>query len=109
MKQLHPTPAVGGRPTAESVSYINQYEMIDRGWFAGAIGCTEGDSGDFAIGIRTAYVKNNCVSVYAGAGIVTQSDAHLEWEETQVKMKNFYDLFVENSQDWNEHESGKQL
>ena len=57
MKQLHPTPAVGGRPTAESVSYINQYEMIDRGWFAGAIGCTEGDSGDFAIGIRTAYVK----------------------------------------------------
>ena len=47
--------------------------------------------------------------MYAGAGIVTQSDAHLEWEETQVKMKNFYDLFVENSQDWNEHESGKQL
>ena len=43
--------------------------------------------------------------MYAGVAVVTQSDAHLEWEETQVKMKNFYDLFVENSQDWNEHES----
>ena len=109
MKQLHPTPAVGGRPKVAAVSFIDQYEMIDRGWFAGAIGYTEGGKGDFAIGIRTAYVKNNCVSVYAGAGIVRQSDAHLEWEETQVKMKNFYDLFVKDPEDWNEYEAGKQL
>ena len=108
LKALHPTPAVGGRPTDKSVEYIKKYEMIDRGWFAGAIGYTEGNSGDFAIGIRTAFVKGNLVSAFAGAGIVSQSDAHLEWEETQVKMKNFYDLFVDSSRDWKQHEQPRE-
>ena len=42
---------------------------------------------DTAIAIRTAVIKNEKLYVQAGAGIVADSQAEMEWEETQNKAR----------------------
>ena len=42
---------------------------------------------DLAIAIRTATIKNNVLSVRAGAGIVYDSVPEKEWEETVNKAR----------------------
>ena len=93
LHSLHPTPAVGGTPADLAEESIESSEPFQRGLFTGAVGMTDGDSGDFAIGIRTALVSANKLMLFAGAGIVELSDPEAEWLETEMKMKNFLDLF----------------
>ena len=92
LDHLHPTPAVGGRPRESALKFLKKVEPLNRGWFAGPIGWTDGESGDFAIGIRTALIKDKHLTVFGGAGIVAGSDPEAEWVETEMKMKNFLDL-----------------
>lgn len=84
---LHPTPAVGGYPREEAIPYIGEIETIDRGWYAGPIGWANlnGD-GEFAVAIRSALVSNKKASLFAGCGIVADSDPDKEWEETELKL-----------------------
>ncbi|MCX6129381.1 MAG: isochorismate synthase [Proteobacteria bacterium] len=89
---LHPTPAVGGYPRRKAIEFLSEMEDFARGWFAGGIGVLQGDRGDFAIGIRSALVTADRISVYAGAGIVPGSIAEDEWQEIDVKMQNFLGL-----------------
>ncbi len=89
LRCLHPTPAVGGLPTAEAMDFIKKYEASARGWYAGYIGWCSHGSGECAIGIRSALVYRNTIRVFAGAGIVQESDIDAEWEETEWKMQNF--------------------
>ncbi|MEX2601427.1 MAG: isochorismate synthase [Balneolaceae bacterium] len=83
---LHPTPAVGGYPRAQAIPYIEEIETIDRGWYAGPIGWANlnGD-GEFSVAIRSALVNGTKASLFAGCGIVADSDPDREWEETQLK------------------------
>lgn len=90
LNSLHPTPAVGGLPTEEAVQFILEHEESERGLYAGFIGWWGGSSGgECAIGIRSALVFDDQIRVFAGAGIVADSDSALEWEETELKMQNF--------------------
>ncbi|MFW7380406.1 MAG: isochorismate synthase [Oligoflexus sp.] len=94
LRDLHPTPAVGGIPKEAANAFIAEHEKLNRGLFAGAFGCVMGEKeGDLAIGIRSALVHDNKLHLFAGAGIVEASDPKWEWQETEVKMKNFMDLF----------------
>lgn len=90
---LHPTPAVGGTPRQEALDFLEQYEPFTRGWFAGPVGWLSGFAGDFAIGIRSAVIQGAKAAIYAGAGIVADSRASDEWDETEAKMKNFLNVF----------------
>ena len=90
---MHPTPAVGGRPRDDAIDFISRREAVPRGWFAGAVGWTDGQDGDFAIGIRTALLSAKKLRLFAGAGIVEGSDPLQEWVETEAKMGNFLELF----------------
>lgn len=94
LRALHPTPAVGGVPLQPALDFLDRVEGWQRGWFAGAIGWTSGLHGDFAIGIRSAILDDNHLEVHAGAGIVTGSNAADEWQETELKMQNFLQLFT---------------
>lgn len=38
VKQLHPTPALGGEPRDKALQFIDEKEPFDRGWYAGPIG-----------------------------------------------------------------------
>ncbi len=89
MRALHPTPAVGGVPTGVAVEAIAYHEPFDRGWYAGPVGWIGTDSSEFAVGIRSALVAQNKLSLFAGAGIVEGSVASDEWDEVEQKISDF--------------------
>jgi menaquinone-specific isochorismate synthase len=83
---LHPSAAVGGTPTADAVRLIDEIEGMDRGRYAGPVGWmdTNGD-GDWAIALRSAEIDGNTVRLFAGCGIVADSDPEAELAEAQAK------------------------
>lgn len=92
---LHPTPAVGGFPKTNAVPFINQIEDIDRGWYAGPTGWFNLKGfGELAVAIRSAWVENNRAQLYAGCGIVEDSDPLTEWEETRMKFRPLLDALT---------------
>ena len=85
---LHPTPAVGTHPP-EASGLIDELEPFERGWYAGPIGWMNQTAAEFVIAIRSALINHNELHVFAGAGIVEQSDPEREWQEIDDKMANF--------------------
>lgn len=85
MESLHPTPAVGGVPTAAALTMMRQLESFDRGWYAAPVGFVGQSGAEFAVAIRSLVVRGNIVSVFTGAGIVHGSDAEKEWRELESK------------------------
>lgn len=85
---LHPTPAVGGTPTDEALRYIADVERLDRGRYAGPVGWVDarGD-GEWAVGIRCAELDGNRARLFAGVGVVSDSDPEAELVETQLKLQ----------------------
>jgi len=88
VERLHPTPAVCGWPTPIARSVIGRYERFDRGWYAGPIGWIDaaGD-GEFAVGLRSALVRGARAWLFAGAGIMGDSDPEAELAEIELKFR----------------------
>lgn len=86
---LHPTPAVAGIPLDQAFKKISEIEKIKREYYAAATGVLSKDFSELCVGIRSAYVKNETVIVFGGAGIVPGSVAESEWIETGTKMQPF--------------------
>ncbi|MFZ5433577.1 MAG: isochorismate synthase [Calditrichota bacterium] len=84
---LHPTPAVGGLPRAAALEMIASSESLPRGLYAGAMGWVSRDEAEFVVTIRSGLIAGTHATVFAGAGIVEDSDPQLEWEETVWKMQ----------------------
>ncbi|WP_177167917.1 isochorismate synthase [Marininema mesophilum] len=86
--RLHPTPALGGWPWSESLSWIREQEILDRGWYAAPIGWLDarGD-GEFCVAIRSGLLRGAQASLFAGNGIVEESDPEKEYEETRWKFR----------------------
>jgi isochorismate synthase len=87
VERLHPTPAVGGVPTASATAWISRHEGFDRGWYSGAVGWFDaaGD-GDFNVALRSGLLRSKRAWLYAGAGIVNGSMARAEFAETTLKL-----------------------
>lgn len=86
---LHPTPAVGGVPTAAAVDLITEVEG-DRGFYAGAVGwCDARGDGRWVVAIRGAEVSadRRHALAQAGGGIVAESDPDEEVAETTTKFR----------------------
>ncbi|EHR63252.1 isochorismate synthase [Saccharomonospora cyanea] len=83
---LHPTPAICGTPTSSARQLVTELEEFDRGYYAGTVGWVdaEGD-GEWAVSIRCAEVAEQSLRLYAGGGIVPESDPKAELEETSAK------------------------
>lgn len=86
---LHPTPAVGGIPYEASQSKILEIEKGQRRQYAAPIGIISKDLSEIVVGIRSAAIFGDSITVYGGAGIVEGSDAQTEWDETGTKMQPF--------------------
>ncbi|MHB8492587.1 MAG: isochorismate synthase, partial [Solirubrobacteraceae bacterium] len=84
---LHPTPAVGGEPAQRARELIPALEGLDRGWYAGPVGWVDaaGD-GELCVALRCALLRGNTAHLYAGNGIVRDSDPAGELAETEVKL-----------------------
>jgi menaquinone-specific isochorismate synthase len=92
VEALHPTPAVGGLPPGSALQTIRETETFDRGWYASPIGWFDADGdGEFAVAIRSAVANDDRVTLFAGNGIVADSDPAEEWEEVQLKFRPILD------------------
>ncbi|GLU48925.1 isochorismate synthase [Nocardiopsis ansamitocini] len=88
VKALHPTPAVCGTPTAAAHRAITGIEPFDRGFYTGAVGYTDaaGD-GEWVVTIRCADTEGRDLELFAGGGIVPESDPEAELAETSAKLR----------------------
>lgn len=85
--RLHPTPAVGGTPRDEALEFIRRHERLDRGWYAAPIGWMGRRSGEFAVALRSAVIAGCEATLFAGCGIVADSDPVLEFAESLLKLQ----------------------
>ncbi len=85
-----------------AVEWIRQYEPGSRGLYGAPIGWISGndDSGEFAVALRSGVFAGQQGVLYAGCGIVADSQAELEREET--KNKNFNRCYEELEGRFNE-------
>jgi salicylate biosynthesis isochorismate synthase/menaquinone-specific isochorismate synthase len=85
---LHPTPAVGGWPRAAADALIDELEGMERGWYAGAVGWIDGrGDGELAVALRCGLLWEDGARLYAGVGVMPDSDPARELEETELKFK----------------------
>jgi len=88
LKSTFPAGTVSGAPKIRAIDIIYELETIKRGIYAGAIGYLGWNGNmDTAIAIRTCVIKGGKLNIQCGAGIVNDSIAELEWEETLNKGK----------------------
>jgi hypothetical protein len=71
-----------------ALGLIDEHEGFDRGWYAGPIGWIgpEGD-GDLMVALRSGIVERTRVTLFAGCGIVADSDPDREWDESRMKLR----------------------
>ncbi|HZM30623.1 MAG TPA: isochorismate synthase [Acidimicrobiales bacterium] len=85
---LHPTPAVAGWPRDDAVAWIADNEGIDRARYAGTAGWVDATgNGTWAVSVRSAEIDGNRARVFAGNGIVADSDPPTELAETRAKLQ----------------------
>ena len=80
---LSPPGSVSGAPKSSATQVIGENE-IARGPYCGALGWIQGDQAVLSVAIRTFW-KDSQINYGTGAGITWGSDAHSEWEETELK------------------------
>ncbi|MFC2947130.1 isochorismate synthase [Virgibacillus sediminis] len=86
IEQLHPTPALGGTPRKKSLDFIRKHEYLDRGWYGAPIGWLDSNNnGEFAVAIRSSLIRGKEASLFAGCGVVADSDPKEEYQETNIK------------------------
>jgi menaquinone-specific isochorismate synthase len=86
-KAVHPTAAVGGTPRDRAMELISDFEEMDRGRYAGPVGWVDGyGNGQFGIALRCGQLEDrNRIRLFAGAGIMPDSDPESELRETDAK------------------------
>lgn len=85
---LHPTPAVNGLPREVARAWIEEHEGLDRGHYGGTVGWVDArGNGTFAVSIRCAEIDGPRAHLYAGNGIVSDSDPATELAETELKLQ----------------------
>jgi menaquinone-specific isochorismate synthase len=88
VERLHPTPALGGLPKKEAVEKIREVEELDRGFYAAPLGWFDYQgNGEFAVAIRSGLIQGKEASLFAGCGVVADSDSESEYLETSLKFR----------------------
>ncbi|MEU5867684.1 MULTISPECIES: isochorismate synthase [unclassified Nonomuraea] len=85
---MHPTAAVGGTPTDTAIKVIRELEGMDRAGYAGPVGWIDahGD-GEWGIALRSGLIEGNRARLFAGGGIMGDSDPAAELAEAQAKFR----------------------
>ena len=74
---------------------IPALEGIDRGWYAGAVGWTDlEEDGELCVAIRCALLRGEVAHLFAGNGIVADSDPADELAETEAKLQALLPLLA---------------
>ncbi|MCA1066492.1 isochorismate synthase [Rossellomorea sp. AcN35-11] len=88
VEKLHPTPALGGVPRDKALRVIREEEEMDRGLYAGPVGWIDAyGNGEYAVALRSGLLERKKAYIYAGCGIVADSQPESEFKETQMKFR----------------------
>ncbi|MDN0120879.1 isochorismate synthase MenF [Yersinia frederiksenii] len=101
LQRLQPTAAVAGLPRNIARQFIAENEPFSRGWYAGSAGYLSQKQSEFSVTLRSAWVEEQWLQLYAGAGIVAGSDAEQEWQEINNKSAGLRTLLAQQQQDNN--------
>ena len=83
-----PAGTVSGAPKIRAMEIIDELEDTKRGFYGGCVGYLDGNGNiDTCIALRTGMIKDQTLTVQAGAGIVTDSDPEMEHQECLNKAK----------------------
>ncbi len=94
VKALFPGGTITGCPKVRCMQIISELEQDSRGAYTGSLGYISSNGKmDFNILIRTIVKKGNSLSFRAGAGIVFDSIAQKELEETKHKAEGILKIF----------------
>ncbi len=93
LDNLHPTPAVCGLPKQDAHRFIIENESLDRSYYSGFSGPLnlDGDTALF-VSLRCMRILDDRYRLYAGGGILPQSEEEMEWNETAAKMQSMLSL-----------------
>ncbi len=93
---LHPTSAVCGMPKDAAKSFIFDNEKFDREYFSGFLGPVHmQNETNIFVNLRCMKILNDKARLYAGAGIIVNSNPEKEWNETELKMLTLLKVFRE--------------
>jgi len=93
LQLLHPTSAVCGMPLEPSMAFLKQYEGYNRQFYSGYLGPVRIDQETHLfVNLRCMNVSTDSALVYAGAGVLGDSDPEKEWRETELKMNTLLDV-----------------
>ncbi len=92
--RLHPTPAVCGEPLLTARSVIRSAEDSPRHYYAGFTGPVnlDGQTALF-VSLRCMEIHSASATLYAGGGLLVDSNENDEWEETCRKLRPMLELF----------------
>jgi len=90
---LHPTPAVLGMPAAAARDWLAHCGEQRDGLYTGVVGWldTQGD-GDAVVVLRAAYLAERKAVLWAGAGIMADSDPVAELAETELRLQTMLEV-----------------
>ncbi len=87
LQLLHPTSAVCGMPLQASLDFLKQNEGYDRQFYSGYLGPVNvQQESHLYVNLRCMQLFENEAILYAGAGVLADSDPEKEWHETEMKM-----------------------
>ncbi|MFC4942578.1 isochorismate synthase [Pseudonocardia sp. GCM10023141] len=93
---VHPTAAVGGTPRKAAVALIAELEGMDRGRYAGPVGWVDADGdGELGVALRCAQLEGTVARLFAGCGVVADSDPDTEVREAAAKLVAVRDALEE--------------
>ena len=94
-ERLHPTPAVSGMPRDKALLWLRNHGEPWRGWYTGALGwTTRQGEGELAVALRCALLEDDEATLFAGAGILRESDPQQEYLETEWKLQSMLEALA---------------
>lgn len=93
LKDMHPTPAVCGLPKDKAFDIILKNESLERKYYSGFSGpLNVNDETHLFVSLRCMEILDNQCYLYAGGGLLKESQEDNEWAETEVKLKTMKDV-----------------
>lgn len=98
LEALHPTPAVCGLPKAPACRFILDNEAAPRSYYSGFMGPLQpGADTHLFVTLRCMQIAGRRYTLYAGGGLLRDSDEEHEWQETEAKMETMKRTLTEPS------------
>lgn len=87
LQTLHPTPAVCGLPKQETLQFIVANEHTPRLYYSGFMGPLSVEYGTHIfVSLRCMQITASHYRLYAGGGLLPESNERQEWLETEAKL-----------------------